>query len=255
MNRNILYIIGNGFDLYHDIKSEFKNFGEYVKEKHHTLFHTIEYYFDNKCLWSDFEYALSTLDTELLKKEASQFLVPYGYKNWKDAYHHDYQFIIEETVNLLTITLKKLFIEWVNQLSIPDNLNEKKLNFLRKDGIYITFNYTETLYSVYKIPESNVIHIHGRATKKDSDIILGHAYKPKNKKLNHLQDILSDDSYTEEDIRITQGNKIIEQYFIKTYKPTKQIIESKKEFFFIIKQSRNHLYIRTFYFQGRSCLF
>ena len=41
------------------------------------------------------------------------------------------------------------------------------------ESVYLTFNYTETLESVYSIPESNILHIHG-CRLFDEQYIIGH---------------------------------------------------------------------------------
>ena len=38
---NILYIIGNGFDLYHGANSSYSNFKEFVKRRDYSLFTTL----------------------------------------------------------------------------------------------------------------------------------------------------------------------------------------------------------------------
>ena len=45
---------------------------------------------------------------------------------------------------------------------------------LDKEAYSITFNYTETLEVLYKIPQESILHVHGRANSNEeifSDII------------------------------------------------------------------------------------
>jgi hypothetical protein len=54
-----LIIIGNGFDLYHGIKSSYYNFKEYLYNNSHINFLiSIEKYIPSDELWSNFEQAL-----------------------------------------------------------------------------------------------------------------------------------------------------------------------------------------------------
>ncbi len=51
-----LYIIGNGFDLYHHLPSTYYDFRDFVKEKDPFVFGIIEKYFDyTGAFWHAFE--------------------------------------------------------------------------------------------------------------------------------------------------------------------------------------------------------
>jgi hypothetical protein len=54
-----LYIIGNGFDIQHGLKSRFRDFKEYLDSKAGNLAEKLEEYFDGDALWSDFEETLA----------------------------------------------------------------------------------------------------------------------------------------------------------------------------------------------------
>jgi hypothetical protein len=73
---------------------------------------------------------------------------------------------------------------------------------------FLTFNYTPTLQRLYGVPESNVLHIHGRANLPDSDLIFGHAWNPQERRsLNDRPDI------AEIDTRLMEAHDIIDGYF------------------------------------------
>lgn len=93
-------------------------------------------------------------------------------------------------------------------------------------ALYLNFNYTNTLQRLYGISEHQVLHIHNSAADTVSDLILGHAYSPADiKSLNHGANL------EDQDVRVTEANKILDEYFSRTYKPTAQILRSHKEFF------------------------
>jgi len=221
-----LYIIGNGFDLHHNIKSSYRHFKEYVKTVDTTLFELVDEYLQIEKHWSDFEEALASIDIETLTEYANDFLVSYSAENWSDAYHHDYQYEIEEVTRILSETLKQHFEDWLRVLNIPrKNEVKKQLLVLEKSAKYLTFNYTNTLTKTYKVNNANILHIHG--SLKDSEkIILGHNWKPKNK--GYLNEYSNPEDM---DPRILEGNTIIERYFRSTFKPTKKIIKKNKNFF------------------------
>jgi hypothetical protein len=45
MSKNKLYIIGNGFDIYHGIKSSYSDFKEFIKINDIKLFRILEEFF------------------------------------------------------------------------------------------------------------------------------------------------------------------------------------------------------------------
>jgi hypothetical protein len=237
MKKRILYIIGNGFDIYHGIQSRYSDFGAYVQRQAPDLYSVIEQYFDSVNFWSDLEQELASFDVDALMDDASEFLVSYAADDWSDAYHHDYQYEINEVVHKVSVTLKAKFANWLYQLNIPDPFNARgKLNYLNPDAHYLSFNYTNTLNSVYSIPNSNVLFIHGQSTHEDSDLILGHAWSPSERMPLHRpydteEDYQEHQDYYEEDVRIMQGNQIIDNYFRQTYKPTREIIKQHQSFF------------------------
>ncbi|MES2514709.1 MAG: bacteriophage abortive infection AbiH family protein [Bacteroidota bacterium] len=213
-----LYIIGNGFDLFNQIKSRYWDFREYVQETDKKLFENIEKYFDPESLWSDFEQTLADLNTDKIVEEASNYLMSYSDENWRDSGHHDYQYEVRERINLITEELRNKFVEWIGGLQI--NMPENILSLNRKSA-FICFNYTATLERIYKISEHYILYIHNKYLDPTSKLILGHGKKIKP---NENMD-------PDEDIRVVEGNKIIDQYFIDTYKSTENIILENKAYF------------------------
>ena len=60
-----LYIIGNGFDRHHDIKSRYWDFKEWLNINNYPLFEKVDLSFrDNVEFWSDMEAQLGHLNTE-----------------------------------------------------------------------------------------------------------------------------------------------------------------------------------------------
>ncbi len=170
MKSKRLYIIGNGFDLYHKIKSSYWDFETFVKTKDKNLFEALGKYFNANELWSDFETTLEYLDTERIIDEATNYLESYGSEKWSEASHYDYQFEIKNKIDLITIKLKEKFIEWVLQLAIPID-EVQRLNISSK-AFFLTFNYTCTLERVYRIPPENILYIHNKISDKNKSTFL-----------------------------------------------------------------------------------
>lgn len=233
MNPTTLCIIGNGFDLHHGLKSSYNNFRDYVKCNNFQLYEKIEEYliFDEN--WNVLESALADLDAEQLQMDNEEFIIPYGHDGWKDSMHHDYEFFLNETLELLSTKLVKTFKEWISSVEIPPKELVEKVDCINKENsIFVNFNYTETLTKIYEIDKNNILHIHGTCEKP----ILGHAFS----------ETLRFNNDENKDTRVLNGQELINQYFKKTFKPTKKIISENKTFF------ENLKHIKKVYILGHS---
>lgn len=231
----ILYILGNGFDLHHGINSSYKAFGQYLESTDRDTYRELEKYFvvDDE-FWWQFEAQLASLDTEALFDYANQFLASYSDEDWSDAGHHDYQYEIDRVVEAISKTLRRRFADWIRQLVIPEReVLAEKLLPLRRDARYLTFNYTDTLQRVYDISDSNVVHIHGAAVHINDQLILGHGWqRAPADSFNHAIDP------TEIDTRVMAGNEIVDRYFSATFKPTAHVIDANRPFFLSLANIR-----------------
>lgn len=222
MSDKRLYIIGNGFDIFHGVKSKYSDFKEYVEKNDNDLFEALEEYFNTDELWSDFEETLAYIDTDKIVDDASDFLVSYGADDWSDAYHHDYQYEVQRAIDVVTVSLKEHFTKWILSLDIPDTI---KLE-LPVSSLYLTFNYTDTLERTYKIPPAQIIYIHNKAINETSTLILGHSRQP-----TPDNSFDKEADWEDQDVRVAEGNRILDSYFEETYKNTDTIIKENKSFF------------------------
>lgn len=229
MHPSKLYIIGNGFDLAHGIRSRYRDFENFVADTDSRLHTIISKYFDPDFFWSDLEAALASLDVDTLEDEASDFFVSYGAEDWSDACHHDYSYEIDQVVNLLSKTLKSRFTEWVLQLQIPAPGNVRKYN-IDRSATFLNFNYTPTLTTLYGIAPAQVLHIHNAALDPGDGLILGHGWQRPDRWASH-----SPEEMEQIDSRVLEGESLIADYFQRTFKPTDQIIEQHRLFFDALK--------------------
>jgi hypothetical protein len=220
-----LYVIGNGFDIFHDIDSRYSDFRNYVQVNDPTLLDALDDYFVSDELWSDFEETLAYIDTDKIVDDASEYLVGYGADDWKDSSHHDYQYELQRAIDIITIRLRENFINWILNLNIP---NIQKIT-LPKNAKYLVFNYTGTLEQNYGIPEERILYIHNKALNINSEIILGHSREstPENQFSNYKDD----EDMESYDVRVLEGNRILDEYFESTYKNTSTIIRENELFF------------------------
>lgn len=222
-----LYVIGNGFDLYHEMKTSYSDFCRFVKRADSNVFYRIERYlplFEN---WSNLEEALGSIDLDQIIDDASQVLMSYGAENWSDSGHHDYQYEIQQSVIAVSSQLVDHLQKWISQVPEPDisHLNESSFSF-DSEAKFLNFNYTQTLQNSYRINTDRVLHIHGDV----SFPILGHAWSPEDITPEWL-------SYSDEDMdtRVIEGNEILKPIFQETFKPTAEIIQENLLWFQSLK--------------------
>lgn len=217
-NGEVLYVIGNGFDLSHEIESSYRNFAQWVKAQgNDQLIGLMDAFFSNKHdLWSDVETALGEYD----EGEILDFCRP------EEGIDYDHMMrsvaAVEDAPNsFFKPTLEEFlsaFRDWVNDIDISQAKANQKLS---PDSKYLTFNYTETLEFVYGIPKSQVLHIHG-SRLLNNDYILGH----NNLKDANQHDTLNGELYFEQETK----NKII-SWMNDLYKDTQNIIHRNQHFF------------------------
>ena len=222
-----LYVIGNGFDLWHGIPSSLARFKQYVQATDRDVYREVEDYLPTQEDWSDLERALADMDVDALIDNLGHFMGSYGDENWSDAGHHDFQYEVQNAVERLSTGLRLRFSEWIRKLPIPTPATaQKQLATLDADSLFFTFNYTSTLSSLYGVPSERILFIHGCADLADDDLVLGHAWHPQTRKsLNDRSDI------EEIDTRLIEANDIIDDYVSATIKRSADLIAQHRGFF------------------------
>lgn len=187
-----LFIIGNGFDIFHNMKTKYTDFRKFLVKNYlkedltDTLYYEIPYpnqeeiYDDKDCVraiinildetepkrdeWNEVETSLGNLDYGV-------FLDDYGLydkNNIKETYYRN-----ESCSIALCGALKQIdcyFQKWIETIKIAKIPKDtfKNMIDIEKD-LFLTFNYTKTLESLYNA--KNVCHIHGTI---DDYIYFGH---------------------------------------------------------------------------------
>lgn len=220
-----LFIIGNGFDLHHKIASRYSDFASYLKGKDRAVFDIAEeYVVPERDLWSYLEERLAEVDVDQIEEYASNFLVSYGADDWSDAFHHDYEYEIEQICAAISSTLRSHFADWVRQIVIPSHA-VSSVRCMDSTSLFLNFNYTSTLQRLYGVPDSRVLHIHGSAQDPTTEIILGHGW---DRQVSDLRSRFTDE---DTDVRVTGGFQLIDDLLACTFKPTKEILKRNKSFF------------------------
>ena len=214
-----LIIIGNGFDLGHNIKSRYTDFKDWLllRCKSDRIVTLMETFFgDGKNMWNNIEVALG--------KYKEQDIFDYCETDEQPDYDHFTRSIIaeEDAIDFIFKDNLNKFIDyfsiWVNQINIKD---AKRICDLSMRCKYLTFNYTETLEKIYSIPNANILHIHG-SRLSDKRYIIGH-----NNRRN------ADDAYNLDKLMEFQQRicREIISCMNNLYKDTQLIINQNQAFF------------------------
>jgi hypothetical protein len=207
VSSNNLFIIGNGFDLWHKLPTSYKDF----YKQHNKHLDQIEHYFScglqEEELWSDFENVLGKFDESILIEE-NDFMDFSG-----DEFPTQQMYGLEDAVDNFSRNIindiTDSFTEWLRGIS----LNKLAQQIVFPDQArYISFNYTSTLQQLYAIPETNVNHIHG-SLGQSSNLIFGHTETV-------VHATAEEDTYYTE--AINHGRKVLEAL----QKPVNDIIKS-----------------------------
>ena len=220
-----LFIIGNGFDLHHGIRSQYSNFASYLELHDLNTFNIAEDYgVPEKDLWNSLEERFAEVDVDQIEDVASDFLASYAAEDWSDSYHHDYEFEIEQICHAISTKMRQNFADWVRQIKVP-NWTSTPVQCIDRKAFYLNFNYTDTLQRVYGVPGSQVLHIHGSASDPTDKIILGHGWS------RDASDARSRFADENTDTRVAGGFQLIDDLLTRTFKPSAQIIARNEDFF------------------------
>lgn len=228
MDNMKLFVIGNGFDLEHKIKTNYMDFRNWINEKYPVVANhfseELSYVStdDEEKLWSEFEETLSLFDSYYFGEKADDL-----YLGEENLYTNAY---IEEISNASysVIDMKKYFKEWIESVCIDTSY--RRGDITNKD-LFITFNYTLTLEKIYGIDDNFIYHIHGSVL---NDIVLGH-----NKDYSNDFDNLKLDrdgggdlfDGGEVDFRIELAREEIKSLTKKYCKPTEKLIDELQDWF------------------------
>lgn len=195
-----LFVIGNGFDIAHGLKTTYGNFRDYIEEKDWSYLEALEnmygFCIDSKkelvkeYLWRDFETNLSGIDEIGIIDIGENIDLgleggDIGVEDTLNEYW-DEQYIFIERLN-------EFIMSWIKQVEINTT---RKTDRIDEDtnGLFITFNYTLLLEEVYEIESYDILHIHGSINEKvDSSPVIGHGDKSKIFEMKQIAEEASDE--------------------------------------------------------------
>ncbi len=130
---NTLYIIGNGFDRYHNLPTGYNDFHQFVIKNYPNLENTFEEYFklstklnaDNKKLWADFENDLSTFNWKTFFDEKNQIDVLDD--SFRPSFIYGLEDDLEQETDILISSIREAFEDWLTDFKF--RINQKKTSF------------------------------------------------------------------------------------------------------------------------------
>lgn len=169
-----LWIIGNGFDLAHGLRTKYNDFKEYLDEYNPDLKSVLEEgCYDSNFLWSQFEDALGYLDYDYLL-DVYRAEVDIGLDSPGLCARNMIQTIVD--IRRILEELPEALNEWISTIDITDIEQLPLINtyMTETENYFINFNYTSTLECVYNVDYNRIYYIHGSQYNEDS-LVLGHA--------------------------------------------------------------------------------
>lgn len=247
-----LYIIGNGFDLYHGLDTRYQTFAKYLAKKDNEVYELFLTYYglpdisedpitdEEYAAWATFELALADLDYEQVLDDHSDSIANPGADDFRDRDWHTYQIEMEMIIEKLTDKLIADFNAFILNVNYPNSIDDKKINILPQ-SLFLNFNYTNTIEKYYNISTNAICYIHNKAKVTDSNIILGHGTDPANfiekdpeppenlseEELEQWRDAMSD----QYDYSYDSAKSEILSYYTKAFKNTENIINQNSDFF------------------------
>ena len=195
---SLLYVIGNGFDLWHKLPTSYLvDFKPLVKKRHPKEADLLVRLFsagDEEDYWSHFEErvgAVAELAQERMRSRADDSLSRFVEEANNDGVtSDDRDFGMQLDDHAVSISsavpdFGKLYpnldetLLWRLSPILGDCMNEmaaranerlvdiEKMGSFSRDSYFVTFNYTDTLERVYAVPPCRLFHVHGSASCGD----------------------------------------------------------------------------------------
>jgi len=218
-----LYIIGNGFDLYHNLPTSYDNFHNHIIQHCTDLKNIFEEYFElrtegNKP-WTHFEEDLGTFNWNSFFDNNNNLEVQDD--NFRSSYVFSLEDDLKEQGEQLHSDINEAFQDWLETIDILTAT--KKFDFDQTSKI-INFNYTLLLEELYEIESNRILHIHGDIVNTPGDLIFGH-----NLKIAQTPEL--DENGDSNRTIFTDSENASKYPFIKFYKPVEEIIAKNSKAF------------------------
>lgn len=213
-----LYIIGNGFDLFHGLKTSYNDFHDWlIMHNYHDFVDYMEILFpelknSKPLLWQDFETALEKGDP--LKIHESFFQ---GIDN--GLFDVRIQKRVAERIKPTLDKIPKILREWAESLPLKDVKRMSGADVMNDESKYLSFNYTLLLERIYLINPERILHIHNSLNDENDDFITGHHTLYAGNEMDRIE------------FNVLESTKRIAEELNALKKPVDNIIKQHQAFF------------------------
>ena len=244
----VLYIIGNGFDLHHGLKTNYENFREYLACTDRDLLYKLGNYYDTRRdskFWSEFEEKLKDFDPSILEENFGNYTPDIGSDDFRDRDWYDLERYIDGELSSLKGGLQKALDNWICEVTRSSYFDDTKRLKLDSKAFYLNFNYTDFLETKYSIPRERITYIHNKIGE-GKNLLFGHAWNSL-KWITTYQEIMPKGLSEEEqsrwyenqvdkyDYSIERGYIAISRFFSSIYKNCDANIKVHSYFFSNLK--------------------
>ena len=226
MGCKTLFVIGNGFDLYHGVQSRYEDFHKWLMaNRDWNRFEAVEQHFREVDLWSNLEENLGTFDSAECGEDWS-IATPFGvfFNGQLICTAREVNEDFDEKLREWREEMLRGLAEWVKTLSLAGEC--QRLPIVFPDAQYLNFNYTRTLEDCYGIDPCQIRHIHGVAGVSWEGLQLGHDFEVEDP-LDEDEKDYNPDVFDED--RVTPVQQL-NDHVRKWRKPVQKIMQSHADF-------------------------
>lgn len=247
-----LFILGNGFDLMHGVKSSYYDFRDFLR-KTDPVRETLEDNFHVPNLWSNLEESLAYFDlNRMCNDDAIDEQLDIMDANNEEAGMAEYEAAIEmaiQPLQVIALELPRKLLAWVDTLDI--GTKDRPLSALfGNDEKVLCFNYTEFVETLYHVPSDHVLYLHGSRKKIKNkfreNLIFGHLPGLSDGAYNLEKiHVYRRNSYRRELVRAAQEQAVYlaTEYDVMLTKNCTSIIDNNKSFFSFLTNVENVIVI------------
>lgn len=231
---NTLYVIGNGFDLCHDLETLPTHFQQFLAKQsvYNEIADAADIFMSINADWSEYEESLSVMDLDELELDRL------GSPDYLSDHEYDRDGVIWD-MEEFTRTLKSSIDEALREM--VETANEKLEHmspilreFADQRDAILSFNYTSTVEVLYSPPkEVPICHIHGYYGSGD-ELLFG--YKDGEQDIEYRER-----HFSESELRsLTEEMKRIKQDHSKTDEEKKSLLEEMQEHYELLTAHRDY---------------
>ncbi|MDW3910801.1 AbiH family protein [Staphylococcus saprophyticus] len=232
-----LFVIGNGFDMAHNLSTSFEEFKKYIENRiNKSKKKEKENLFSIYAILNSAEGSYNCKTNILKDSDSSEWnlfetiLAYIGSLNESEEYCKENSFRNDMLQENVLIDLQSLFTQWINSI---DEHSTRRTRLFKNDDLFLNFNYTKTLQKNYRfsVCNKNINHIHVLKNKCNKQYHYGHGE-------NFIKEVESPGL----------DNEKINFFGLNTKKDTKNIIQNNKRFYEKLQKSK----IKELFFWGFS---